>query len=86
MIHARFAGMPKDVVQRHRGKVQREVVMNTGRPALSAARGGFTMRWRPDGPSIHLSFAVSEPKGLDYLQMVMDEAVGDPERSVGIYR
>jgi ribosomal protein L16 Arg81 hydroxylase len=77
VIHARFAGMPKDMVQRQRGKVQREFVMNTG-DLLYLPRGRFHDALATDGPSIHLSFAVSEPKGLDYLQMVMDEAVGDP--------
>jgi bifunctional lysine-specific demethylase and histidyl-hydroxylase MINA len=76
VIHARFAGMPKELVQRHRGKVQREFVMNTG-DLLYLPRGRFHDALATDGPSIHLSFAVSEPKGLDYLQMVMDEAVGD---------
>ena len=76
IIHARFAGMPKDQVQRLRGKVEREVVMKEG-DLLYLPRGRFHDALATDGPSIHLSFAVSEPKGLDYLQLVMDEAVGD---------
>ena len=68
--------MPKDQVQRLRGKVEREIVMKEG-DLLYLPRGRFHDALATDGPSIHLSFAVSEPKGLDYLQLVMDEAVGD---------
>ena len=52
--------------------------MNPG-DVLYLPRGRFHDALATEGPSIHLSFPVSEPKGLDYLQIVMDEAIGDPK-------
>lgn len=76
VIHARFTGMPKAEIDRQKGKVAAEIVMKPG-DVLYLPRGRFHDALATDGPSIHLSFAVSEPKGLDFLQIVMDEAVGD---------
>ncbi len=76
VIHARFTGMPQPEIERLKGKVETEIVMNPG-DVLYLPRGRFHDALATEGPSIHLSFAVSEPKGLDYLQIVMDEAVGD---------
>lgn len=77
VVHARFAGQPKEQITRLKGKVAREFVMQTG-DLLYLPRGRFHDALATEGPSIHISIAVSEPKGLDYLQLVMDEAVGDP--------
>jgi ribosomal protein L16 Arg81 hydroxylase len=77
VIHARFTGMPKPEIERQKGKVEAEIVTRPG-DVLYLPRGRFHDALATEGPSIHLSFAVSEPKGLDFLQIVMDEAVGDP--------
>lgn len=77
VIHARFTGMPPQEVHRLKGKVEAEIVTKPG-DLLYLPRGRFHDALATEGPSIHLSFAVSEPKGLDFLQIVMDEAVGDP--------
>jgi len=76
VIHTRFTGMPKAEIERQKGKVAAEIVMKPG-DVLYLPRGRFHDALATDGPSIHLSFAVSEPKGLDFLQIVLDEAVGD---------
>ncbi|HKK30211.1 MAG TPA: cupin domain-containing protein [Alphaproteobacteria bacterium] len=76
VIHARFTGMPPAEIQRLKGKVEAEVVTKPG-DVLYLPRGRFHDALATEGPSIHLSFAVSEPKGLDFLQIVMDEAVGE---------
>lgn len=76
VIHARFTGMPKAEIDRQKGNVEAEIVMRPG-DVLYLPRGRFHDALATDGPSIHLSFAVSEPKGLDFLQIVMEEAVGD---------
>ena len=78
VIHTRFSNMPPQEIQRLKGKVEAEIIMNPG-DVLYLPRGRFHDALATEGPSIHLSFAVSEPKGLDYLQIVMDEAVGDPK-------
>ncbi|MCA8926906.1 MAG: hypothetical protein KDC18_02465 [Alphaproteobacteria bacterium] len=77
VIHARFTGMPKPEIERQKGKVEAEIVTRPG-DVLYLPRGRFHDALATEGPSIHLSFAVSEPKGLDFLQIVMDEAVADP--------
>lgn len=77
VIHARFSGIPPQEIQRLKGKVEAEIVTKPG-DLLYLPRGRFHDALATEGPSIHLSFAVSEPKGLDYLQIVMDEAVADP--------
>lgn len=78
VVHARFTGMPPQEIQRLKGKVEAEIVTKPG-DLLYLPRGRFHDALATEGPSIHLSFAVSEPKGLDYLQIVMDEAVADPK-------
>lgn len=77
VIHARFTGMQKPEIDRLKGKVEADVVMKPG-DVLYLPRGRFHDALATEGPSIHLSFAVSEPKGLDFLRIVMDEAVADP--------
>ncbi len=77
VLHARFTGMPPDEIHRRKGKVEAEFVTKPG-DLIYLPRGRFHDALATEGPSIHISFAVSEPKGLDYLQIVMDEAVGDP--------
>jgi bifunctional lysine-specific demethylase and histidyl-hydroxylase MINA len=77
VIHARFAGITKPEIERLKGKVEAEFIMRPG-DLLYLPRGRFHDALATEGPSMHMSFAVSEPKGLDILQIVMDEAVGDP--------
>jgi ribosomal protein L16 Arg81 hydroxylase len=77
VIHARFGGMPPDEIHRLKGKVEAEFVTKPG-DLVYLPRGRFHDALATEGPSIHISFAVSEPKGLDFLQIVMDEAVADP--------
>ncbi len=51
--------------------------MNVG-DLLYLPRGRFHDALATEGPSIHISIAVSEPKGLDFINLVMDQAVADP--------
>jgi ribosomal protein L16 Arg81 hydroxylase len=76
VIHAKFTGMPKPEIQRRKGAVEAEIIMKPG-DVLYLPRGRFHDALATEGPSIHLSFAVSEPKGLDLLHMLVEEAVGD---------
>ena len=77
VLHARFTGMPPAEIHRLKGKVEAEFVTKPG-DLIYLPRGRFHDALATEGPSIHISFAVSEPKGLDFLQIVMDEAVADP--------
>ena len=77
VIHAMFTGMSKQEVERLKGGVEAEVVMNPG-DVLYIPRGRFHDALATEGPSMHLSCAVSEPKGLDVMRIVSEAVVGDP--------
>ena len=78
IVHAHFSNIPKAEQERRKGKVEAEIVLKAG-DVLYLPRGRFHDALATEGPSIHVSFAVSEPKGLDFLQIMMDEAVLDSE-------
>jgi len=77
VLHPMFSGESKEQLISLKGKVEREFLMQAG-DLLYLPRGRFHDALATEGPSIHISIAISEPKGLDYLGLVMDEAVGDP--------
>lgn len=77
VLHPRFRGESKEQLTNLKGEVEREFIMQTG-DLLYLPRGRFHDALATMGPSIHISISVSEPKGLDYLDLVMNEAVADP--------
>jgi ribosomal protein L16 Arg81 hydroxylase len=77
VLHPLFRGESKEQLTRLKGTVAREFVMNVG-DLLYLPRGRFHDALATEGPSIHISIAVSEPKGLDFINLVMDQAVADP--------
>jgi len=77
VLHPMFRGESKEQLTKLKGKVEQEFVMNAD-DLLYLPRGRFHDALATEGPSIHLSIAVSEPKGLDYINLIMDEAVADP--------
>lgn len=77
VLHPLFRGESKEQLTRLKGNVAREFVMNVG-DLLYLPRGRFHDALATEGPSIHISIAVSEPKGLDFINLVMDQAVADP--------
>jgi len=77
VLHPMFRGESKDQLTRLKGHVEREFIMNVG-DLLYLPRGRFHDALAEEGPSIHISIAVSEPKGLDFVNLVMDHAAADP--------
>jgi len=77
VLHPMFRGESKEQLTKLKGKVEQEFVMNAG-DLLYLPRGRFHDALATEGPSIHISIAVSEPKGLDYVNLIMNEVVAEP--------
>ncbi len=74
--HALFHNVPQAEYDRMKGQVAREVDMRPG-DLLYLPRGQFHDALASSAASIHVTFAVSQPTGIDWLLGIWEEAVRD---------
>lgn len=76
--HALFHNVPQADYDRMKGPIAEKITMRPG-DLLYLPRGQFHDALASSGASIHVTFSCAEPIGLDWLNLMWQQSVMDPE-------
>jgi hypothetical protein len=76
--HALFHNIPQADYDRQKGPIAGEITLQPG-DLLYLPRGQFHDALAEAGPSVHLTFSCNAPNGLDWLNLLYEQAAQDPE-------
>ena len=77
IAHSRFKNFGHEYHEQHKGRVAAEITMQPG-DLLYIPRGQYHDALASTDGTIHVSFGVTAPIGLDVLTLLYDQAIADP--------